>query len=307
MNGSTSSLARNALTVDVEDYFHVWAFRDVVFPEHWDSMECRVERNTHKVLELLAEFRLYATFFILGWVAERYPFLVRDIVAAGHEVGCHSYSHRLVYDLTPDEFRADTRHALKAIEDVAGVQVRAYRAPSFSITARSLWAIEILLELGFSIDSSVFPSKNCLYGIAGAPRRPFRIRLKGSELVEFPAATLQIGRWAIPVTGGAYLRLLPYWYQVLALNAMARQAEPAVLYFHPWELDPDQPVVASPFGSRFYHYVGLKRTERRLRGLFGRFRFARLSDSIPTTAPVYEVALGDKRSGHGSMLKVLAQ
>jgi len=296
-------LVRNALTIDVEDYFHVSAFRDLIPLEQWDSMECRVERSTHAVLDLLDAFHLHATFFILGWVAERYPSLVRAIQAAGHELGCHSHAHRLVYGLSPDEFLADTRRALCAIEDAAGQWVRAYRAPSFSITAHSLWALEILLELGFTVDSSVFPVRHWLYGIPDAPRRPFRIRVNGSDLLEFPPATLKVGRWTLPVTGGTYLRLLPYQFQALALKTMASRAEPIVLYFHPWELDPDQPRVASPYGSRFYHYVGLKLTEVRLRRLFGAFRFGRLSDCFPATAPVYKVALGDASGTKGTLFR----
>jgi polysaccharide deacetylase family protein (PEP-CTERM system associated) len=279
MDTSLNGPSPNALTIDVEDYFHVSAFRHLVPCAEWDHMESRVERNTHTVLELLEEFRLHATFFILGWVAERYPSLVRSIQAAGHELGCHSYAHRLVYELTPDEFRADTRRALCAIEDAAGLPVRAYRAPSFSITARSLWAFEILLEMGFTIDSSIFPAWNWLYGIPNAPRLPFRIRINGSDLLEFPPATLKIGGWSLPVTGGTYLRILPYRLQALALKAMTDRGEPIVLYFHPWELDPAQPRVAARLGPRFYHYIGLNRTERRLRELFKRYSFGSLSDA----------------------------
>jgi polysaccharide deacetylase family protein (PEP-CTERM system associated) len=289
MDTSVNGPSPNALTVDVEDYFHVAAFRRLVPYSEWHHMESRVERNTHAVLELLEEFRLHGTFFILGWVAERYPSVVRAIQAAGHELGCHSYVHRLVYELTPDEFRADTRRALCAIEDAAGLRVRAYRAPSFSITARSLWALEILLELGFTIDSSIFPAWNWLYGISNAPRQPFRIRVNGSDLLEFPPATLKIGRWSLPVTGGAYLRILPYQFQVLALEKMAGRGEPIVLYFHPWELDPAQPRLAARLGPKFYHYMGLNRTEDHLRGLFGSFPFVKLSESSRTGGPVYEV------------------
>jgi polysaccharide deacetylase family protein (PEP-CTERM system associated) len=279
----------NALTVDVEDYFHVAAFRRLVPYSEWDHMESRVERNTHTVLELLEEFHLHGTFFVLGWVAERYPSVVRAIQAAGHELGCHSYAHRLVYELTPDEFRADTRRALCAIEDAAGLRVRAYRAPSFSITARSLWALEILLEMGFTIDSSIFPVWNWLYGIPNAPRQPFRIHVNGSDLLEFPPATLKIGRWSLPVTGGVYLRILPYRLQVIALKAMMDRGEPIVLYFHPWELDPTQPRVSAQLGPGFYHYTGLNRTAARLRRLFGSFPFAKVSESSRNGAPVYEV------------------
>jgi polysaccharide deacetylase family protein (PEP-CTERM system associated) len=288
MNPSENEPSPNALTVDVEDYFHVSAFRRLVPYAEWDHMESRVERNTHKVLELFEEFHLHATFFVLGWIAERYPSLIRAIQAAGHELGCHSYAHRLVYELTPDEFRADTRRALCAVEDVAGLPVRAYRAPSFSITARSLWALEILLELGFTIDSSIFPAWNWLYGIPNAPRQPFRIHVNGSDLLEFPPATLKIGRWSLPVTGGAYLRILPYRLQVIALKAMMDRGEPIVLYFHPWELDPAQPRLAARLGPKFYHYVGLNRTEKRLRALFNKLTFGTLSEARQNFIPAFE-------------------
>ncbi len=291
MNKAASS--SNTLTVDVEDYFHASAFSKLVPCESWDRQPSRVEQNTRRVLELLADFDLRGTFFILGWVAERHPSLVREIQAAGHDLGCHSYAHRLIYRLTPAEFRDDTRRASAAIEDAAGVAVHAYRAPTFSITSRSLWALEILLELGFTVDSSIFPTRNHLYGIPNAPRQPFRIRLQGSDLVEFPLPALKLGSWGIPVTGGAYLRLLPYRLQTLGLNRMASRAEPIVLYFHPWELDPDQPRLASAFGPKFYHYAGLDRTEARLRRLFNGFLFGKLPEPSRTATPVYEVAVAD--------------
>jgi polysaccharide deacetylase family protein (PEP-CTERM system associated) len=292
MDPNENQLRPNALTIDVEDYFHVSAFRRLVPYAEWDHRESRVERNTHKVLELLEEFHLHATFFVLGWVAARYPSLVRAIQAAGHELGCHSYAHRLVYDLTPDEFRADTRRALCAIEDVTGHRVRAYRAPSFSITARSLWALEILLELGFTADSSIFPTPNWLYGISNAPRQPFRIRANGSDLLELPPATWRIVRCNVPATGGAYLRLLPYRFQALALEQMAGRGESIVLYFHPWELDPAQPRLATRLGPKFYHYMGLNRTEERLRGLFSKFTFGTLSEATQGSLPTFEVKTG---------------
>jgi polysaccharide deacetylase family protein (PEP-CTERM system associated) len=289
MQTSENGPRPNALTIDVEDYFHVSAFRHFVPYAEWDHMESRVERNTHKVLDLLEEFHLHATFFVLGWIAERHPGLIRAIQAAGHEVGCHSYAHRLVYELTLDEFRADTRRALCAIEDAAGLRVRAYRAPSFSITARSLWALETLLELGFTADSSIFPARNWLYGIPNAPRQPFRIRANGTDLLEFPPTTLKIAGWNIPATGGAYLRLLPYRFQALALERMVDRREPIVLYFHPWELDPAQPRLAARLGPKFYHYIGLNRTEERLRRLFERYPFGSLSEAMQGLPPLCEL------------------
>jgi polysaccharide deacetylase family protein (PEP-CTERM system associated) len=283
----------NALTVDVEEYFHASAFTELVPCEAWDRQPSRVVQNTKKVLELLAEFGLLGTFFVLGWVAKRYPSLVREIQGAGHDLGCHSYAHRLIYRLSPKEFRDDTRRATAAIEDAAGAAVHAYRAPTFSITNRSLWAFEILLELGFTVDSSVFPTHNHLYGIPNAPRLPFRIRIQGSDLMEFPLPALKMASWGVPVTGGVYLRLLPYGLQLLGLNRMASRAEPIVLYFHPWELDPDQPRLARSFGRKCYHYAGLNLTEVRLRRLFNTFSFGKLPESPLATTTVYTLAVVD--------------
>ena len=284
----------NALTVDVEDYFHVWGFRNSVAFESWDHTPSRVERNTMCALEILAQLDLHATFFVLGWVAERYPSLVREIKQGGHEIGCHSYAHRLVYEMTPAEFRADTRRALSAIEDAAGVVVHAYRAPSFSITRRSIWALEILPELGFTQDSSIFPVWNPLYGIPGAPRQPFEIRVNGRTLTEFPLPAIGPAKWAIPITGGAYLRLIPYPLQVLSLKMLERRGNPFVVYFHPWELDPEQPRIADSLGSGFYHYAALKQTEKRLRRLFQVFRFGKLSEVKGNSFPVHGVRPASK-------------
>jgi polysaccharide deacetylase family protein (PEP-CTERM system associated) len=283
----------NALTVDVEDYFHVSAFRKLAPITSWSQYESRVERNTRRVLDLLEEMHVRGTFFLLGWVAERFPALVREIRAAGHDLGCHSYAHRLIYELTPAEFREDTRRARAAIEDAAGVAVRAYRAPTFSITRRSLWALEVLLELGFMVDSSIFPTRNHLYGISGAPRQPFCIRVQGAKLLEFPLPVLKIGGYGVPFTGGAYLRLLPYRFQAAAFSAMVDRSEPVVLDFHPWELDRDQPRLASAFGPAFHHYCGLKHTETRLRQLLQSFSFGALQTLTGASAPVYAVAASE--------------
>lgn len=299
MSERNGNPVRNALTVDVEDYFHASAFREKAPPENWSRLPARVEQNTRKVLELLADSNTHATFFILGWVAERYPSLIREIQSAGHELGCHSYAHPLLYDITPTQFRDDTSRALAAIEQASGIPVRAYRAPSFSVTEHSLWALEILLELGFMVDSSIFPIRNYLYGIPTAPRQPFRIRFQGGELLEYPLPTLKFGGWTVPLTGGAYLRLMPWWVQIRGLRGMANRAAPVVLYFHPWELDPDQPRLAGEFGSRLYHYARLARTEDRLRGILRSFPFGTLSQLAQTATATYEIALScsSKRKG----------
>jgi sugar transferase (PEP-CTERM system associated)/polysaccharide deacetylase family protein (PEP-CTERM system associated) len=289
MNTALHDRIPAALTVDVEDYFQVGAFQHVVRYDQWDQMESRVEQNTQKVLDLLAESNLHGTFFILGWIAERYPGLVRKIQAAGHELGCHSYAHRFIYELTPAEFRDDTQRALRVIEDAAGVPVRAYRAPSFSITPRSLWALDILTELGFKTDCSIFPIHHDLYGFPTAPRQPFRIRVNGSTLLEFPPPTLRFGRWNIPVTGGGYLRQFPFFYQLRALKILEDRREAVQLYFHPWELDPDQPRIAAPLRSRLRHYRHLDRTADRLRRLLALFHFDAVSEVIQYADFVSEV------------------
>jgi polysaccharide deacetylase family protein (PEP-CTERM system associated) len=281
----------NALTVDIEDYFHASVFRKIAPLGSWNQYQSRVELNTRKVLELLAELGLRGTFFVLGWVAERFPSLVREIHTAGHELGCHSYAHRLIYELTPAQFREDTRRARAAIEDASSASVHAYRAPTFSITRRSIWALEILLELGFSVDSSIFPTKNHLYGIPSAPRRPFRIRIQGADLLECPPPVFKIAGYGVPVTGGAYLRILPLRLQLFGLNKMVSRSEPVIMYFHPWELDPAQPRLASRFGPKFYHYAGLNQTEARLRRLLHIFSFGTLLKLAAPQAPIYEVAL----------------
>jgi polysaccharide deacetylase family protein (PEP-CTERM system associated) len=279
---------RSIISVDVEDYFHVEAFAGIIPRASWGEYECRVERNTERILDLLDDCRVSATFFILGWVAERYPGLVRRIAKRGHEPACHSYWHRLIYKLTPDEFREDTLLAKNAIEQAAGIQIQGYRAPSFSITSRSRWALDVLAELGFLYDSSVFPVKHDVYGMPGAPRKPFRVETPFGEIVEFPLATF---RWSVgpnfPVGGGGYLRMLPYWYTKAGVERAWQEGLPVVSYVHPWELDPDQPRLNGPLKSRIRHYTNLQGAEMRLRrllalGEFSSFRDSGLAESAPT-------------------------
>jgi polysaccharide deacetylase family protein (PEP-CTERM system associated) len=279
---------RSIISVDVEDYFHVEAFAGVIPHATWRNYECRVERNTERILDLLDDCRVNATFFILGWVAERYPKLVHKISDRGHEPACHSYWHRLIYRLTPEEFRKDTLQAKNAIEQAAGVAIQGYRAPSFSITSRSRWALDVLAELGFRYDSSVFPVRHDMYGVPGAPRSPFRVETAFGPIVEFPMATFH---WSagpnFPVGGGGYLRMLPYWYTKAGVERVWREGLPVVSYVHPWELDPEQPRLHGPWKSRLRHYTNLRGTEARLRkllalGEFSSFRDSGLADSAPT-------------------------
>lgn len=258
----------NIISVDVEDYFQVEAFSKVVGRESWDSYPCRVEANNHRLLDLFDETGVKGTFFILGWVAERYPQLVREITKRGHEPACHSYWHNLIYDLTPAAFRADTIRAKTVIEQACGLPIHGYRAPSFSVVARSSWAFDVLAETGFRYDSSVFPVKHDTYGIPGAPRLPFKVKTESGTIVEFPMTTFRLGVGGnMPLGGGGYLRILPDWYTRLGVRKAAAEGVPIVCYLHPWEVDPEQPRIAAKFKSRLRHYTNLEKMEDRLRRL----------------------------------------
>ena len=259
---------RAILSVDVEDYFQVEAFADRVPRASWESFPGRVAANTRRLLDLFDECGVKATFFTLGWVAERDPALVRDIAGRGHELGVHSYWHRLVYTLSPEEFRTDTLRAKAVIEQAAGQAATGYRAPSYSITRKSLWALEILAECGIGYDSSIFPVRHDVYGIPDAPRTPFTVRTGAGPLREFPITTFRLGagpNW--PVAGGGYLRIFPYLYTRLGIGRALREGVPVITYLHPWEVDPDQPRMAGRALSRFRHYTNLGRMEGRLRRL----------------------------------------
>lgn len=256
------------MSVDVEDYFHVEAFSSVIDRSCWASFPCRVEANTKLILDLLDESGVQGTFFVLGWVAERYPALVREIVCRGHEPACHSYWHRLIYTLSPAEFREDTARAKDCIEQAAGEAVYGYRAPSFSITSRSSWALDVLTELGFQYDSSVFPVRHDVYGVPDAPRGPFQITTKSGPIVEFPMTTFRLPVGPnLPVGGGGYLRMLPSWYTRVGVGRAFSEGLPLICYIHPWEVDPDQPRVAARLRSRLRHYTNLSKTAERLRKL----------------------------------------
>jgi polysaccharide deacetylase family protein (PEP-CTERM system associated) len=265
----------NALTVDVEDYFQVEAFAEVVRREDWPRWESRVERNTHLLLEMFARHRVSATFFTLGWVAERHPGLVRAIAAAGHEIACHSYEHRLIYRQTLAEFRQDTQRAKGILEDLTGAPVSGYRAPSYSITAASLWALEILIEEGFRYDSSIFPVHHDRYGIPHAERFPHTIRCASGELVEFPPSTVRWCGLNWPMAGGGYFRLWPYALFRRGLRRInRREGQAAIFYLHPWEVDPAQPIIPGARRNIWRHRVNLRRTAPRLERLLRDFRFA---------------------------------
>jgi polysaccharide deacetylase family protein (PEP-CTERM system associated) len=270
----------NALTVDVEDFFQVSALSPYVQRADWDRIPRRVQHNVEAILSLFGEARVHATFFTLGWIAERHPSLVKRIVAEGHELASHGYGHLRIHEQTEVEFTQDIRRAKALLEDIAGVEVRGYRAPSFSIGKRTLWAFDRIAESGYRYSSSVYPVRHDLYGMPDAPRFAYRPR---ADLMEIPVTTAAIFAHNLPAGGGGYFRLLPY----AASRALIRRVNqvdgrPAVFYFHPWEIDPDQPrVPGTSLKTRFRHYVNLRRTEPRLRRLLRDFRWRRMDEVFP--------------------------
>jgi polysaccharide deacetylase family protein (PEP-CTERM system associated) len=268
---------QNALTIDLEDYYHVSAFRDSMGSDDWNLQTSRVERNTELLLDLLDEAGHRATFFTLGWVAEQHPRVVRRVAERGHEVACHSLRHRLVYEMSPEEFREDTRHAKQLLEDISGSPVRGYRAPSFSVIQDSLWALTILAELGFAYDSSIFPVKHANYGMPRASRSPFVLYTPAGPIIEFPMTTLEFAGHRSPFGGGAYFRLLPYWYTRWGIRFLnLKENRPVCVYLHPWELDPEQPRMTGSLTARLRHYLGLRNTPAKFRSLIHDFEFCPL-------------------------------
>ncbi|MEP7116483.1 MAG: XrtA system polysaccharide deacetylase [Acidobacteriota bacterium] len=275
----------NAMTIDVEDYFHVSAFAGVVEQHQWTSFESRVCRNTDRILDLFAAADVHATFFVLGWVAERFPELVRRIHAAGHELASHSYDHGLVYDKTPDSFRADLRRAKAAIGEACGVAVTGYRAPSYSVVERSLWALDVLVDEGYTYDSSIYPIRHDRYGIPTWERHIHRVERRAGGLWELPGSTVRHFNMNMPMGGGGYFRLLPYRWTSRGIRHLNDQEQrPAIFYLHPWEVDPEQPRLAASALSRFRHYRNLDQTEARLRRLLGEFAFGTIAQVLQNTA-----------------------
>lgn len=268
------------LTVDLEEYFQVSNLTGVVRRDAWESMPSRVEESTRRLLDLFDRKASRATFFVLGWVAERHAKLVREIADRGHEVACHGYAHDLVYDLGPRRFREDLRRAKRAVEDATGLGMRGYRAPSYSITDASLWALRILAEEGFRFDSSIFPIRHHRYGIPDFARSPVTLDLGDARLLEFPLTTLRLGRWNLPLAGGAYLRFLPASLFRRGFARLVREGRPTVLYLHPWEIDPGQPRQAVGWKIRLNHYFNLGRVEARLSRLLEAHRFAPMGEVL---------------------------
>jgi polysaccharide deacetylase family protein (PEP-CTERM system associated) len=266
--------------VDLEEYFQVSNLARVIDRARWETLPSRVAESTKRLLDLFDRTGNRATFFVLGWVAERHPKLVREIADRGHEVACHGYAHELVYDLGPHRFRADLRRARAAVEDATGIVMEGYRAPSYSITRASLWALPILVEEGFRFDSSIFPIRHPRYGIPDFVRRPVTLDLGGALLREFPLTTLRVGPLNIPLAGGAYLRFLPGALFRLGFERLVRAGHPTVLYLHPWEIDPEQPRQPVGWKVRVNHYYNLDRVEERLGRLLARHRFASLGEVL---------------------------
>lgn len=277
MNNHTT----NAITFDIEDYFQVETLRPLIEFDDWPRFELRVAQNVYKLLEILDAHGTRATFFVLGWISERTPDVVREIRRHGHEIACHGYAHRMIYEQTPEEFRQDVRRAKAILEDITGEKIVGYRAPTFSITERTLWALDILAEEGFDYDSSIFPVRHDRYGFPDWSRHIEVVKLRnGATITEAPPLTLRCFGLNLPAAGGGYFRLAPLWLSTFAIRRMNSEGHPAVIYLHPWELDPAQPRFPLPLLPRFRHYVNLATTEDKLRRLLASGSFASLCDII---------------------------
>ncbi len=271
----------NAFTVDVEDYFHVAALASAVSRDSWSSRECRVERNTERLLELLQARGVCGTFFVLGWVAERYPALVRRIAECGHEVACHGYSHQLIYEQRPEVFREETARAKGMLEEALGEPVLGYRAASFSVIRKTLWALDTLIDLGFTYDSSIFPIRHDRYGIPDASSEPGHFTApSGRSLVEFPMVPASVFGTKVPVCGGGYFRIFPYWLTRAGLRQINGRGQAFPFYLHPWEIDPGQPRIRVGALSHFRHYTNLHRCEARLNRVLREFAFAPMREVL---------------------------
>jgi len=265
----------NALSFDIEDWFQVENLKSAISYGEWDNIELRICNNTEKILRLLKKRETTATFFILGWIADKCPSLIKEIAAQGHEIASHGYSHELVYDMEPDDFSEDIRRSKAVLEDLVNNQVTGYRAPSFSITKESLWALDILKKNGFKYDSSIFPLKfHDRYGFESCDTKPFSWP---NGLIEVPLSVYKIGNVTLPLGGGGYFRLLPYAYFKYFFKKLNLADQGFTFYLHPWEFDPSQPRVHIPLFYRFRHYVNLKLTEGRLDKLLGDFKFDGIS------------------------------
>lgn len=267
-------------TVDVEEYFQVGVFDDVITRDRWDSMPSRVDASVDLLLELLDRHGSRGTFFTLGWIADRHPHVVRRICEAGHEVASHGWWHRRVVTLSPDEFRRDAHDSKAALEDVCGTAVLGFRAPNFSIVPGCEWAFDVLVEEGYRYDSSIFPIRRPGYGYPDAPPVPYLIKRPAGTLCELPLATTRVGRFRVPAAGGAYIRHFPYSLTRRAFREYEASGIPGTFYIHPWELDPGQPRLRAPLSRRLRHYSGLSRTLPRLERLLSEFRFSSVAQHL---------------------------
>lgn len=302
MSVGRSERITHCLSFDVEEHFQVSAFASPMRRRHWDQFESRVERNTAKILGILAERNIRATFFVLGWVAERHPALVRTLAEQGHEIASHGYAHELITAQTPALFREDVRRAKQILEDIVGSPVQGYRAPTFTITSETQWALPILVEEGYAYDSSIFPIFHDRCGMPGARPWVHQLITDSGPLWEVPPSTFGLGAIRIPVAGGGYFRLFPYSILRQMLRNIEAEGHPLVMYLHPWELDPQQPRMNGPMFSRFRHYLNLDKTEERLRALLRDFAWAPVQEVIQPIrhckeqlALPTEFALGSRR------------
>jgi len=267
-------------SVDVEEYFNFLGFERRVPLPQWDGLESRVERSVQDLLALLAEHDVRGTFFTLGWIAERHPEMLREIARQGHEIASHGYSHRRVAELTPEEFRDEVRTTKRILEDIVSEPVRGFRAPHFSLVPGCEWALDILLEEGYTYDSSLFPIRRPGYGYPDGERDPYWVERPAGRLAEVPPATVRVGSLNVPAAGGAWFRIFPYALVSRAFRDCERRRVPGTFYIHPWEIDPAQPSLEAPRGARFKHYAGLQRTVGRLRRLLREFSFKPIAQPV---------------------------
>ena len=282
----------HALSFDVEEHFQVAAFWSVARRREWDQLSSRVERNTRKIADLLSEHSTKATFFVLGWVAERHPDLVKGLAQQGHEIASHGYGHELVHTQTPTQFREDVRRSKQILEDLIGRQVVGYRAPSFSITSRTEWAIPVLIEEGYRYDSSIYNRFRSTEGSRVTRAGTYQLETEAGTIWEVSPSTMNACGLQLPVAGGGYFRLFPYAVSKMFLKNLEKQGSQLVMYFHPWELDPDQPRMEGSVVSKFRHYLNLRKTEARLHQLVTDFRFTSIREAVE----VVGMACADKES-----------
>lgn len=275
----------NALSFDIEDYFQVEAFKTYIAFEDWDQYPIRVDANTRKITSILKERQVKATFFMLGWIAERCPDMVKHVADEGHEIATHGYAHEMVYKQDQEIFEADLSKSIDILETLSGQKIIGYRAPTYSIIEESFWALDILIRHHIRYDSSIFPIIHDRYGVPNGERFPYIIeREPGHSIMEFPLSTLRLWKWNFPIAGGGYLRLYPYWFIKQSLRWINHQQHPGIIYLHPWELDPDQPRIPNiPTTTRFRHYLNLHSTATKLRRLIHDFEFMPIRDALEVT------------------------